>query len=322
MARWGIVSTIKAPAADILKFAAYHLDLGASQITICLDDDNPEAEAALNAHPKSRAFRTDRAYWRETCGYVPKKHQVRQVESASRVYRESEDLDWLAHIDVDEFLCPETSIEQALSGMPASAICARVFPCESLCVEDHLGLDPEITYCKARPKEGQGSKELEAALYPTFGGMFKDGFISHTAGKQFLRTGQGKIHFGIHRAFHLAEDKSKTDIPDPPLPGVELCHRHIESWEKWLQIMEFRLTKGSYREDLGKNINPASGRVSKHVMFSSLQTSGKDDLRAFFEEVCLATPELRARLNAHGLLRSYALGLSQKVQKHFPDFVL
>jgi hypothetical protein len=152
--------------------------------------------------------------------------------------------------------------------------------------------------------------------------MFKDGFISHTAGKQFVRTGQGKVHFGIHRAFHVAPDGSKTDIDDPALPGVELCHRHVESWEKWQNIMEFRLSRGSYREELGKNIDPASGRVSRHVLFTSLQETGPDDLRAFFEEVCLATPELLARLKAHGLLRQYALDLSLKVQKHFPDFVL
>ena len=98
---WGVVATIKAPVAEILEFTAYHLDLGASRITICLDDDNAEAKAILNAHPNCRAIRTDDAYWIETCGYIPKKHQVRQALNATRVYRESDDIDWLVHVDVD-----------------------------------------------------------------------------------------------------------------------------------------------------------------------------------------------------------------------------
>ena len=323
MARWGIVSTIKAPAADILRFVAYHLDLGAARITICLDDDTPDAFDALNVHPNCVAIQTDRPYWLETCGYVPKKHQVRQMQNASRVYAEATDLDWLAHIDVDEFLCPtDTPVSDALDTIPPASPCARMSPCESLCTEDHLGLDPAITFCKARPKDAPANKAREAEIYPTFGGMFKDGFISHTAGKLFVRTGRDKVQFGIHRAFDLKPDGSKLDLPDVALDQVELCHRHVESWEKWLRIMEFRLTRGSYREELGKNIDPASGRVSRHVMFKSLLASDETDLRAFFEEVCLATPELLSRLEHHGLLRQYALELSRKVQKHFPDFVV
>ena len=33
---WGVVSTIKAPARDILRFAAYHLDLGAQTVAVAL----------------------------------------------------------------------------------------------------------------------------------------------------------------------------------------------------------------------------------------------------------------------------------------------
>ena len=319
---WGVVATIKAPVTEILEFTAYHLDLGASRITICLDDDNAEAKAILNAHPNCRAIRTDDAYWIETCGYIPKKHQVRQALNATRVYRESDDIDWLVHIDVDEFLCPSTSITDALAQMERSAPCARVFPCESLCAEHQPGLDPSLTYCKARPHKSQRTAEFETKLYPTFGGMLKEGFISHTIGKQFIRTGIENVHLGIHRAFIQTDRSDRTELSHPQLPGVELCHRHVQSWEKWQEIMEFRLSRGSYREELGKNISASSGRISRHLLFKSLQETGPDDLRAFFEELCLATPALLARLKAHGLLRTYALDLSLKVQKHFPGFVV
>ena len=81
MTRWGIVSTIKAPLADILDFAAWHLDAGASHLYIYLDEDVPDTQAALNAHPAITALHTDAAWW-DKRGGRPEKHQVRQSVNA------------------------------------------------------------------------------------------------------------------------------------------------------------------------------------------------------------------------------------------------
>ncbi|GAA6207299.1 hypothetical protein NBRC116601_05920 [Cognatishimia sp. WU-CL00825] len=315
-ATWGIVATIKAPAHDIVNFAAYHLDLGADHIFIFLDDANPTAEHTLATHPNITVTRTDDAYWQTTNGRRPHKHQVRQVHNASRAYAQATQLSWLAHIDVDEFLCPAGDVSNALAQMPSTTPVARVAPCESLCAEDQPDLDPALIYCKAKTPGGPKGQKIERALYPMFGGFFKSGFISHTAGKIFVRRGQPNLRFAIHRAF------ANKDQPliETPLPQVELCHRHVESWEKWLKIMQFRLSKGSYRAELEQSIDPSSGRISRHQMFSTLTQSGTSELRAFFDETCLATPKLRADLNKFGLLRNYRLDIARKVAKHFPEF--
>jgi hypothetical protein len=147
--------------------------------------------------------------------------------------------------------------------------------------------------------------------------LFKGGFISHTAGKIFVRSKQNNVRFAIHRAF---ENKDQA-LPETTTLEIELCHRHVQSWEKWLQIIEFRLTKGSYRAELEQALNPSSGRISRHQMFSNLTQDGTSDLRAFFEETCLATPDIRKRLGKHNLLRSFQLDLAAKTMKHFPDFI-
>ena len=51
---WGIVSTIKAPAKDILTFAAYHLDLGAHRVYIYLDA--PDTRAFIDASSSRKIF--------------------------------------------------------------------------------------------------------------------------------------------------------------------------------------------------------------------------------------------------------------------------
>ncbi|MDC0737011.1 glycosyltransferase family 2 protein [Cognatishimia sp. SS12] len=310
--RWGIVTTIKAPTEDTLNFVAYHLDLGADHIFVYLDDANAETAAALAHNPAVTTTLCDDAYWQKTHGRRPKKHQVRQVQNASRAYRQAEGLDWLAHIDVDEFLCPTRPMAEILAAQPADMPSLRVEPVESLCdVSETAG--PK-TYCKTKVPAGRDKQSVERALYPNFGGLFKDGFISHTAGKVIARTGHADVKFGIHRIFQHGDQ----EMPQQTAPDVLLCHRHVESWEKWLEIMQFRLTRGSYRAELTGG--SSGGRITRHALFSGLTETGEADLRAFFEEVCLATPRLLEALEGQNMLRVFTLDLAAKRAKHFPDW--
>src|SRR6056297_626973 len=101
---WGLVSTIKAPSIDILSFAAHHLEMGAGVVHIFLDEDAPEARAALEAHPRCRVTLTDDAYWAHRREGRPENHQPRQTVNATKCYKDGPGVDWLGHFDVDEFL--------------------------------------------------------------------------------------------------------------------------------------------------------------------------------------------------------------------------
>lgn len=312
---WGIVATVKAPAKTILNFVAYHLDLGADRVFVCLDDDNKEAFDALRAHPKVTCTINDKDFWIEKFGRQPAKHQVRQTRNASRIYRQAKSVDWLFHIDVDEFLCPKADLGETLAQLPSDCLVVRVPPCESLCIEDQNPSDKDTVLCKARPQSRNLEKSLQPELYPKYHGVLASGFISHTQGKIGVRTGLKKIRFGIHRAFQN-EDQALSDIRTDQ---IELCHKHVESWDKWLKIMEFRLTKGSYREELTQNLRQGAA-LTFHQLFRGLTADGNTELREFFEEVCLATPELCDRLANHGLLRRFALDLEAKCARQFPEY--
>lgn len=314
--KWGIVSTIKASTPETLAFVAYHLELGADQITIFLDDSNPQTVKALENHPNVTAICTDTAYWHDFLGRTPKKHQQRQTRNATRCYASSAKLDWIAHIDVDEFLCADMDIRTILANQPKEFDVLRMLPYESLCQENCTKDDGNTVFCKAKLPSGPNAARLERELYPEFGGFFKSGFVSHTAGKIFVRTGLPDAEVRIHRAF----GQNKSTLQKRDIASIELCHRHVKSWEKWLEIMEFRLANGSYRAELEQSIDPASGRMSRHNLFSALTEDGTEGLRAFFEEICLATPTLIEKLKKHDLFRSYELDLQAKLSKHFPQF--
>ncbi len=307
--KWGIVSTIKAGAEDILRFAAHHLEMGAHRLYLYLDAPCPDAFGHLKAHPKIRVITCDDTYWGKqgrTKGRRPAKHQVRQSANATRAYHRqaAADVDWLLHCDVDEFLWSPAPVAATLAELPTEALCARVRPLEALAGGDGSAF------------KTLADETASAAAYGPFGADLRGGFLSHTQGKLFVRCGQPRLEFRIHNAF----------VDDTPNPGqaelaqMELCHFHARDWDSWLAHYQYRLRKGSYRAELKPTRARQAGGITMHELLSTLEREeGTAGLRRFFEAVCADSPALRERLDAAGLLRIRQLGLGATRQKHFPS---
>lgn len=310
---WGTVTTTNAPLRDIQRFAAWHLEQGAHRVYLYLDDDVPETREALKAHPKLRVLHTDVAYWDKRKGR-PDKHQVRQSLNARHCNNRKIEVDWLAHIDTDEFLIPtDRRIADTLATLPDSALCARVRPIEALAPTEALA--PGVTAFKAFHLDQKARQDAAEACFPTFGAQLSGGFLSHVAGKLFFRTGMQGLQIKIHNV--ILDDVSNPGMV--PMPGIELGHFHADSWEHFLRAYRFRLDRGSYRAELKPQVRRGDA-LSLHDLFAVIeQDSGEAGLRAFFAEVCTASPTLCQRLEAHGLLRRHALDLETLRRKHFPE---
>ncbi len=315
--KWGIVTTVKADTRSIAEFAAHHLELGADRLYIYLDDDSEDAYELLKTHPKIRVLRTTGAHWRSA--NRPEKHQARQSANARHAYRrKAGDVDWLAHIDVDEFLWPETSISEQLEALPEACQAARVRPIEALAADSQNTAENtagNTTYFKAMTNDRKQRLAETQAIFPTFGTQLNGGFLSHVAGKVFARTGHKNATFKIHN-FYVGDDENPGQVE---LLGTKLCHMHAHSFDAWMAAYRYRLSKGAYRAELKPNRPREQGGLSLHELLTYLeQTEGEDGLRAFYTEVCTATPELRAQLDDFGLLYSLNLDLAAKCRKHFP----
>ncbi len=307
--RWGVVSTVKAPLRDILGFAAHHLELGAHRLLIFLDAPDPETVATLKAHPRIRVFACDDAHWRRLGVKRPVKHQARQTANATFAYGRKAQLDWLIHIDVDEFLWPEGRVADTLGTLPQEVLTARVRPIEQIAGD---GND-----FKAFIPPGPGRAALVRRIYPTFGDVVKGGFMSHVQGKVFVRTGLGPLTVKIHNVFRGDE----TNPGMVELDGIALAHAHAKDWEDWIAAYRYRLEKGSYRAELAPARPRAQGGMTLHEALRLVEAdSGEAGLRAFYDEISAAAPEARARLERAGLLRRCELDLDAKIRKQFPDF--
>ncbi len=311
MTTWGLVATIKAPAREILDFAAYHIALGAHRLFLVLDAPNPEALAALKAHPKVRVFTSDADHWRKLGVSRPIKHQARQTANATDIYRrKGGEVDWLIHMDVDEFLWPDRPLSDTLGALPAATQCARVRPAEALAGDG--------TLFKGFIPAGPAREATVARLYPRFGAHVKGGFMSHLAGKLFVRTGLDPLVVKIHNVFHGAQ----MNPGETELTGPLLLHRHAKSWQDWIAAYRYRLKHGSYRAELAPARARDKGGLTLHEVLSGIEAAeGESGLRAFYDELCADSPALRQALEAEGLLHRCDLQLDAKRRKQFPDFL-
>ena len=311
---WGVCATIKASTDEILRFTAHHLDAGAHRVWVFLDAPNDQAHDALKTHPKCRVTVCDDAYWRQAFGRRPEKHQVRQSWNATRAFARAQDVTWVLHADVDEFIVSERRVDDVLATMSSDIRTVRVRPTEAL-----ASSTPTITPCafKAFIPPGPERQNTVRLLYPQYGAFLKGGFLSHVAGKLFVRAGLQDLTFRIHNVFqndHMNPCSTETD-------HLHLAHLHAPDWPTWRAHLDYRLQKGAYRAELSPMPAENLGGETLHSVLADLQaTRGDSGVREFFDEVAMDSIVLRARLQHHGLLRLHNLDLSAKQMAHFPAY--
>ena len=292
--RWGIVSTIKAPLAQVARFAAFHLDMGAHRLHLHLDEPDPTIAERL-AHPRVRFYQCGDEYWEGKPKKPRESHQLRQAFNASRIYRISK-LDWLAHIDVDEFI---------LAPAPMTNLLANVAPDAT-----HIVMNPvEMLANSGDPHhfKRSGPKAALRDVYPTYADHVAGGFIGTQSPKNIARTGLDSVRLGIHALRHFG----KIVRPGATIPGLDLGHAHAPDWETFERHVNYRLDKGSYRNRKGR-YNPLGGLIK-----TLLEDGGSPALRHFHSEMSVASPQRLDLLAAHDMLVTRTLDLDAKVVRHF-----
>lgn len=325
MTRWGIVATVKATAKEIISFAAHHLELGADEIHLYLDCPCPRAEEALADQPKVKIVNTDAKYWRmrrpREEHQRPPMHQARQFANAKWAYMHN-DVDWLIHIDVDEFLWAEKDIREQLSALPAEALCARIRPLEAMSTEGQNFPQGQLPF-KSAALEWDLRRQQTREFYPTYGDFLNGGFLSHLAGKMAVRTNQPDMMVRIHNVIQNGvQNPGEEELPD-----LTLCHLHAYDWDQWRKSLNYRRRKGSYRAELAPPVAPPGTKPDPDApnlnrLFDEIEASGGEPaLRAFYDEVCLATPELQSRLERFGHFHLRNLDLqAARIRQFGPDW--
>jgi hypothetical protein len=291
---WGVVATVKAPEDQVLAFVAHHLSLGAAQVWVCFDDPADPAFDRIARLPRVTAIRCTDWYWLLRGGRSAR-HRSRQIANARHVQRQCR-LDWLAHLDVDEFLHAPGPVADILAEVPAAVPTLRMEPFEAL---HDPGLPDDIfTACRFRGPLRDGWARLRPAIFGPFAGPVSKGSLGHTLGKAFSRPGFPDLALGLHAAF-----LNRIAIEPPFHPDLRLLHFHAADPVAWRQALPFRLRRGAYHH------------AEEETLRIFLSRAGDDELDSFYREVMTLTPEKAALLSQHDRLITADLGLRAKVAR-------
>ena len=187
---WGTVTLADEPGELILAFAAWHADLGASEIHIFLDRANNRLATALRGIPGVVMTQCDDMFWDANGGRSIV--QTRRQDVVANIAYAETSADWLLHLDADEFLLDTGGMLGELSAVPDAALGLKVPVRERVWTNA-----PRLIFDGAFKLPVPGKLGLDSLLYGERSKYMQRGLTGHTRGKTFCRTGQD-IVMSIH----------------------------------------------------------------------------------------------------------------------------
>jgi hypothetical protein len=122
---WGVAVFAREPAALVLTHLAWHLQAGAREIHLYLDDPADPVAPAAAALPGVRVTLCDAEFWAGLGKSRPVWNNQRQDLAVTHAYRRC-GVDWLLHLDADEFLFQTAPLDTELAALPATTGALRV----------------------------------------------------------------------------------------------------------------------------------------------------------------------------------------------------
>lgn len=299
-ARWGVVCTCLEPTQLVVAFAAHHLALGAQQVRLYLDAPQPDLEDILGRIPGVTCFVCDRAFWRGgSRGRRPKGVEFRQVLNAFDGYSEM-DVDWVAHLDADEFLHADLAMSDILTAQPSEIDFVTVAPRERAFVagvpQDHIF---DGVFRRPTPP---GVPET-SFLFGKAQQFQRQGVLGYPHGKSFMRTGQPLVP-GIHKPRRPAEHR------DRPLRGWKAARARVLHFDgltalHWSAKL-LRAAKNGFPAHLDKRRSGNKHRARQVIEMRARGTKLENALD--MHEMLKTIPQAQLhRLRALSLIEDYAI---------------
>lgn len=289
---WGLVATVKSPEDHLLAFIAYHLSAGASRFWFYFDDPKDPSFDRISKLPRVTAIRCTDWYWAFRGG---RKDQLihRQVRNAKDAQRKCK-LDWLGHIDVDEYLHAPKPVSQMLEEVPADVPNIRMEAFEAMHEPDLP--DDIFTARQFRGPLHDGYLGLQPEIFGPMAPLVSKGNLSHTLGKSFCRPRAPGMSIAVHDVV-----LNKKKLVTPFHPDMRILHFHGQDHTAWRAAVPFRLAGGAYSFEAERDLR------------AFLTDASEDDLADFYAATMTLTPEKAALLQANDRLITADLGLRAKV---------
>ncbi len=292
--RWGVVMTASEPLALVETNVRWHLATGAETVFVFLDDPNDPSKDALGAIPNCSVHLCDDRYWNEAKpkNGRPPSQMRRQTINANWAQSHC-DLDWLFHIDADEFIWQDGNLRSELAdhrdprtelNLP---VFERVFP---------KGQQQSLFDGAFRASSDLTSDQAYA-VFGSFASLIKRGQYSHGAGKSGVCVGAG-LRLGVHNATRTGSGGQQRRAAKRVSETARLLHFDGVTPLHWMmKALRYRQTSPEVQ---AKVLQPHRAAQIRWMMERS---DTMDSMRQAHRCMFSLTDERRLKLNAFGLLR-------------------
>lgn len=250
MTQLTILTICNEPLLTVLRFVAWHREMGAERIVLYFDDPEDPAIAHLKDLAFVKIIRCTPQFWRKL-GVMPDYGFVgRQTAAMTHGYRQVQE-GWVGVLDADElFYDADGRLADWLTRLPYGMKVVRLKVAEAVSFRDQAR-----SYHYARhfriPIAGRD-------LSPLYGPYWRlispgAGTVGHFRGKSLARAG---LNLSAFRQ-HWPEDEAGLEIRGPHISletGRALLHFFEAGWEQWRRKIEWRLTSGSIAKPLADHL--------------------------------------------------------------------
>lgn len=303
--QWSVVATVSEPTPLIISFVAACFARGAAKVHLYLDTPQPAVESILAAVPGCVLVRCNAAYWRAAPEGRPWAPSDRQRYNLQRAYDASQ-VDWLLHIDSDEFLSASGDVAAALAALPVSCLVASVAVAERvyLAPPDPANIFDGV-FRRPNPPPLQAQVDAIDGAVAQF---LRQGMTSYPSSKAFFRTGRG-----LQADVHSARNVSAAQVA--ALSDWRLFHFDGLTMQSWI-----RKKRRTVAQQPGWQAFAAARRAQLAQIAAADATQG--GLEALYLALKQLSPERAAALRALDLITPGDLDLRGDLARVFPGLAV
>jgi len=289
---WGIVMTADEPEPLVLANVAYHLGTGAAEAHVYLDNPRDPAAAALRALPGCHVTLCDQAHWAAVAGGDRAEAQTRrQAANATHAYGRC-GVDWLLHLDADEFVLQHRPLREELQYLPRAPGYVNIPNWERVYLAGQRAPD---LFSGVFRIPAQTRDIYDSHLFGELAPFLVKGVTGHAVGKGLVPTGENCV-MGVHAPRRGSRSKENKL---PPIRAHSAVLAHFDGMTPLHWILKI-LRYGMYPARVIDTLSAEHRR--NQIRFAMEDCDGIADLYQFHDRLKKVDAEDVARLGALGLL--------------------
>jgi hypothetical protein len=291
-----LVSTVRAPLADLERFVAYHRHIGVDRLYLFFDDPDDPALPVFADRPGVAAIPCPPSRWQAAGVRLDQGIEARQAYNADEALSKARaaGADWLLHIDSDELIfAPGDNLAAWLAGRSPETDVV-VFPVlEAIARPPRHGHPFEACRLFKTPSRPDPARLKWAARLGCRAALRYGYFRGHLRGKSAVRVGAEVQTIGIH-----APTPAAAPLQVETAKGACLLHYDSCTFEAW------RLKWGRRKDGTGLLLTMRPDRRRQFEDFLRADAAGDvGALEQEFRRQCLIPVYEQAVLWALSLAR-------------------